>query len=373
MASSHPIFGPNRLKLGVFCMNTMPALTKATDLFAPVWHDCVTIARMADDAGFEAFVPIARWKGYLENNFDHPSNEILEPFTFAAGIAQATRRIGVFATTHASMVHPLQVAKQAATIDLISGGRFAMNVVGGWNRREFEMFGIELLDHNERYIYLAEWLDIIRQLWSADAEIEVRTEHFQLKGALSRPQPINGAVPIMNAGFSSTGMRFAAANSDVGLIGLFGADEAAWTEQVGRYKTLANDEFGKHIQVWTNAPTIIRGTDEEAHDLYRHYSEDVPDTAAIDSFVSTLARENNVPEDSDQMRFLRRNAVLGSGFPLIGSPETIAAQLITLSRAGLDGVILSFVDYFDGLHRFNRDVMPRLVAAGIRLADHGNH
>lgn len=366
MNFGNPVFGPNKLKLGVFCMNTMPALTLAGDLFAPSWSECVTLAKMADDAGLEAFVPIARWKGYVDGDFAHPSNYILEPFTFAAGIAQATRNIAVFATTHASMTHPLQIAKQAATVDMISGGRFAMNVVGGWNRREFDMFGIDLLGHEERYVYLAEWLDIIRQLWSATDEIDVDSRHFTLKGAVSRPQPVRGRVPIMNAGFSPVGMRFAAANSDIGLIGIFGDNEQQWADQIGRYKALARDEFGKDIQVWTNAPTIMRDSDAEAEALYRHYSEDMPDRIAIDNFVSTMARENKVPEDSEQMRFLRRNAVLGSGFPMIGSPETIADRLLALSRAGLDGVILSFVDYVDGLHRFNRDVLPRLRAAGVR-------
>jgi dimethylsulfone monooxygenase len=366
MTPQHPVFGPNKLKLGIFCMNTMPALTKAKDIFAPVWNDCVSLARMADDAGMEAFVPIARWKGYIDGDFGHPSNYILEPFTFAAGIAQATKTIGVFATTHASMSHPLQVAKQAATVDMISGGRFAMNVVGGWNRREFDMFGIDLLGHEERYIYLAEWLDVIRQLWGASDELDIKTRQFALKAAVSRPQPMRGQVPIMNAGFSPTGMRFAAANSDIGLIGIFGEDEAAWADQIGSYKALARDEFGKDIQVWTNMPTILRDTDAEAADRYRHYTEETPDEAAINGFVTTLARENKVAEDSDQMRFLRKNAVLGSGYPMVGSPTTIAERLAALSRAGLDGVILSFVDYIDGLHRFNRDVLPRLKAIGLR-------
>jgi len=364
--ATNAIFGPNALKLGIFCMNTMPALTTSEHLFQPHWNDCVSLARMADDAGLEAFVPIARWKGYIDGDFGHPSNYVLEPFTFAAGIAQATRQITVFATTHAPTVHPLIVAKQAATIDVISGGRFAMNVVGGWNRREFDMFGIELLDHEERYTYLAEWLDVIRSLWSATDEIDVATRHFSMRRAISRPQPLRGAVPVMNAGFSPTGMRFAAANSDIGLIGLFGKDEAAWADQIGRYKALAREEFGKDIQVWTNTPTILRDSDAEAWDAYRHYTEEQPDRTAIDGFISTLARENKVAEDSEQMAFLRRNAVLGSGFPLIGSPDSVADTLSALSRAGLDGVIMSYVDYVDGLHRFTRDVLPRLKAAGLR-------
>lgn len=241
-----------------------------------------------------------------------------------------------------------------------------MNVVGGWNRREFEMFGIDLLGHEERYAYLAEWLDIIRQLWSATDEIDVESNHFSLKRAVSRPQPVLGRVPIMNAGFSPTGMRFAAGNSDIGLMAIMGDSEQQWADQIGRYKALARDEFGKEIQVWTNAPTIVRDTDDEAEALRRYYSEEVHDVAAIDGWVSTMARENNVPEDSDQMRFIRKNAVYGSGFPLVGSPEKVAERLLGLSRAGIDGVIISFVDYIDGLHRFNRDVLPRLVDAGVR-------
>ncbi|MDB5702287.1 MAG: luciferase [Sphingomonadales bacterium] len=366
MKTTNPVFNANMLKLGVFCMNTMPALTTAPEQFKPIWDDCVRLAQMADDAGLEAFVPIARWKGYIDDAFGHASNYVLEPFTFAAGIAQATRNIAVFATTHAPTVHPLIVAKQAATIDVISGGRFAMNVVGGWNRREFDMFGIEMLDHSARYVYLAEWLDTIRKLWAATGEIDIDSGHFSMKGALSRPQPVRKQVPIMNAGFSATGMRFAAGNSDIGLIGLFGQSEPDWAEQIGKYKALAQDEFGKQIQVWTNAPTILRDTDAEAQELYRHYCEDVPDQPAIDSFVTTLARENNVPEGSDQLKFLRRNAVLGSGFPLIGSPQSVANKLLALSAAGLGGVIMSYVDYFDGLGRFNRDVLPILKAAGVR-------
>ncbi len=374
MISTHPIFSRNRLNLGVFCANTIATLTTSPDRFRPTWQECLTVARMADTAGLEALVPIARWKGYIDDAFDHCSNEVLEPFTYAAAMAQATQQIAVFATTHAPTVHPLIVAKQAATIDVISGGRFAMNVVGGWNRREFDMFGIELLGHEERYAYLTEWLNVIRQLWSSDREIDIDSRWFHLSKALSLPHPVQGAsVPIMNAGFSNTGMRFAAANSDIGLIGLMGENEQAWAEQIARYKSLARDEFGKTIQVWTNMPVVIRDTDAEAAERHRYYTEEMPDKRAIDSFIATLARENKVPEDSEQMRYMRRTCVLGTGVPLIGSAARIANTLISLSRAGLDGVVMSYVDFVDGLHRFCRDVLPILAEAGVRKIGAAGH
>jgi FMNH2-dependent dimethyl sulfone monooxygenase len=65
---------------------------------------------------------------------------------------------------------------------------------------------------------------------------------------------------------------------------------------------------------------------------------------------------------------MRRTVVLGTGLPLIGSAERIARTLISLSHAGLDGVVMSYVDFVDGLHRFCRDVLPMLADAGVRKA-----
>ena len=66
------------------------------------------------------------------------------------------------------------------------------------------------------------------------------------------------------------------------------------------------------------------------------------------------------------MRYMRRTVVLGTGLPLVGSGRRIAKMLISLSRAGLDGVVMSYVDFVDGLHRFCRDVLPILADAGVR-------
>jgi alkanesulfonate monooxygenase SsuD/methylene tetrahydromethanopterin reductase-like flavin-dependent oxidoreductase (luciferase family) len=64
----------------------------------------------------------------------------MDPFTWAAAIAQATEHVGVFVTAHAPTSLPIAAAKQLATIDIISNGRLGLNVVAGWNRPELEMF-----------------------------------------------------------------------------------------------------------------------------------------------------------------------------------------------------------------------------------------
>jgi alkanesulfonate monooxygenase SsuD/methylene tetrahydromethanopterin reductase-like flavin-dependent oxidoreductase (luciferase family) len=322
---------------------------------------------VADAAGLEAIVPIARWKGYLDGQPNHPSNEVLDVFTWAAGLAQATRYSAILATSHAPTMHPLVVAKQCATIDAISGGRTALNIVGGWNRREFDMFGIDLLEHDERYVYLEEWLQVLRKLWTCPEEFDHRSQHFRMKKAISRPQPLQSrGIPIMNAAQSPAGIRFSAKHSQIGLLSLRGDTPADWASQVESYKKMAREEFGRDIQIWTNASAVLGDTTSEAEAFLHYYSEEFVDTEALDSIMDTISRENDVPKGSPQLAFMRKRMATGAGYPLIGDAQKIAAELEAISRAGIDGVIMTWIDYIDGVKRFAEDVLPLLEKAGLR-------
>jgi dimethylsulfone monooxygenase len=359
------IFGGNRLKLGTFCTNTVNATTLAPEQQPPEWSRCLQAARLADKAGFEAITPIARWKGYVDHNPDHMSHEIMEAFTFAAAVAQATEYATVFATSHAPTVHPVAVAKQAATIDHISGGRFALNIVGGWNRREFDMFGIDLLDHDQRYDYLADWLQVLRRLWTGE-EFDYESIYFHMKGALCRPRPAGGPIPIMNAATSLTGMRFAARYSDIGFCMPRGSRPDLWKAEIEQYKALARDEFGREISIWTNASVVQRDTVAEAEDYLRYYTQTMLDEPSINEMIATMIRENNWNADDPKVAFMRQRMAGGSGYPVVGDAERIADELALMVDAGIDGVLMTWVDPLDGLQRFNSSVLPLLEAKGLR-------
>lgn len=362
----NPLFNSNRLKLGTFCTNTINAMTLVPEMTRPNWENCLRAAKVADAAGFEAITPIARWKGYVDGKPDHPSNDILEAFTFASAIASATSYSAIFATSHAPTIHPVAIAKMAATIDHISHGRFALNVVGGWNRREFDMFGLDLLDHGERYRYLAEWLSILKRLWTGQ-EFDHASEFFRMTGALARPTPIQPTgIPIMNAATSPVGMRFAAQHSDIAFCMPRGDDLRAWEQEVAKYKSLAKDEFGREIQVWTNLSVVQSSSRAKAAEYRDHYTIEELDTEAIDSLMATMIKENELPADDPKIPFMRSRMAGGAGYPLLGSPEDIAEDLALISAAGIDGVLMSWVDYIDGIERFARDVLPLLEQRGLR-------
>ena len=119
----HPMHGPNKFKLGVFSMNSDGGLTltKVPERWPAIWSEIVEVSQLADRAGFEFLLPIARWKGFGgEMNSREWSFETL---THAAALGAVTQNIAVFATVHVPMVHPVYAAKALTTVDHVSNGR----------------------------------------------------------------------------------------------------------------------------------------------------------------------------------------------------------------------------------------------------------
>ena len=166
----HPMHGPNRFKLGIFSANADGGLTltRVPERWPARWHEVVEVAQMADRAGIEFFLPIARWKGFGgEMNSREWSFETL---TYAAALAGVTQRIALFSTVHVPMVHPVFAAKALATVDHASGGRAGLNIVCGWSPQEFELFGLTMIE--DRYAQGLEWAEIMERIFAGGAPFD---------------------------------------------------------------------------------------------------------------------------------------------------------------------------------------------------------
>ncbi len=104
---------------------------------------------------------------------------MLETWTAAAAIAEATERIEIIAAVKPLLFHPGVLAKLALGIDHISGGRFAINLVSAWFKPEMARLGIEMPPHDERYAYSEEWLEIVKALWRGE-RVSARGDRFAL-------------------------------------------------------------------------------------------------------------------------------------------------------------------------------------------------
>lgn len=360
-------FRRHRLALGFFGTNCSSGLacTKVPERWSGTWEDNLALARSADEAGIDFLLPVARWKGYGgETNFEGAT---LETTAWTCGLLAQTQRIVVFATVHVPLVHPVFAAKQFVTADHLSRGRFALNIVCGWNQGEFDMFGAVQREHDERYAYGAAWLDAVVRIWSEHEAFDLDNDYFHLRGVEAEPKPYDGTRPIvMNAGSSPAGRAFGAQHADV----LFRSCTTIEKGALDVRGTLAEARsHGRKIGVYTTAYVVCRPTTREAEEYERYVTDENGDWAAIDDHLRVSRANNHSVRGLSEEEFAayrRRQAIGHGGYPLVGNPDAIARELGRLAEAGFGGVAFSFVNYRHEFPYFAAEVLPRLERMGLR-------
>ncbi|MBM3529147.1 MAG: LLM class flavin-dependent oxidoreductase [Alphaproteobacteria bacterium] len=366
---SNPAFGARRLKLGTFQTNldsgcVMSDLDGRLDI---TWPNTVALAKLADEMEFEALVPVARWTGF--GGATNPQGPGFETYTWAAGIAGATTNAGVISTSHVALTHPIVAAKQSAAIDHISGGRYTLNIVNGWNYPEMEMFGVSLLGHADRYACAEEWLAIVKRLWTEDETFDHEGRFYKIKKGYLAPKPIQHPYPaIMNAGSSERGRHFACKHCDLVFTSIRTFDIDTNKAHVQAYRRLAREEYGREVRIWSNANIVQAETEQEARAFYNYYVNEKGDWAAANHVIETMAAEINERDyPPERRRAMAEMFVQGwGGFPLVGTKEQIVDGLKRLSSVGYDGLLLSFPRYEQGLREFRDVTYPLVVQAGLR-------
>ncbi len=356
----------NKFKLGLFganCSNGR-AMTRAPERWLADWDSCERLAELADEVGIDFMLPIGRWRGY-QGETDHQGST-LETITWAAGLLARTKRITCFATVHAPLFNPVLAAKEMVTADLIGRGRFALNIVIGWNDSEFNMFGIRQQNaHEARYEFGQEWIDAILRMWGPEEEFDFIGKHLQLRGLRLKPKPHGGSRPLMmNAGSSPSGRAFALRNCDAFFTATRFPDLADAAKEVADVKA-AGRALGKNTGVYTVGQIVCRPTRKEAQDYWHYWTEETADWGAAEYMLALKGRKReDDPEGYDRMR---RALVHGqSGYDMIGTPDDVADYIERLSAAGLDGMGFSFLNYLLELPYFAQEVLPRLQRKGLR-------
>jgi len=360
------LFNNNIMKLGVMAFNCShgSTVTTADGVWPMTWSDNAALAKMVDKSGMEVLLPVGRWKGYGgETNFN---NSTFESFTWASGISAITENCTVFATVHAPLIHPVAAAKMAATIDHISNGRFAINLVAGWFKNEFEMFDNTWREHGQRYEYASEWIELVKRLWTEENEFDFHGDFFQGKDLWSQPKPVQKPrPPIMNAGSSSQGQLFSATHADMNFVMLRQKSEGSDKHQIQVLKTLATN-LERRSQCWIHAYVVCRETEKEAKDYLHHYVIEKGDNTAVNNMLDIFGLQSKTlePEVLDNFKFHFKAG--HGGYPLIGTPEQIVADIQRLSKMGVNGILLSWVDYLKEAQQWIEQVIPLMEQVGLR-------
>jgi alkanesulfonate monooxygenase SsuD/methylene tetrahydromethanopterin reductase-like flavin-dependent oxidoreductase (luciferase family) len=360
------MYNGNRFKVGLFAANCSNgrAMTTAPERWQADWDSCEQLAELADEVGIDFMLPIARWLGY--RGATNHQGSTLETVTWACGLLARTKHITVFATVHAPLINPVLAAKEFVTADLIGRGRFAINVVIGWNDDEFRMFGVEKRElHEDRYVFGQEWIDAVKRMCGPEEEFDFHGRYLNLEGLRLYPKPYGGTFPlIMNAGKSPAGRAYAIRNTDALFTANRYSDIEMARHDVEQIKAQAC-EMNREIGVYTVGEIVCRNTKNEANEYFRYWTEEAVDWAGIDYMLElkNITRQTH-PENFDKIRKALTHGQ--SGFTIVGDPDDVASQLARIANVGYSGIGLSFLNYLRELPYFAQEVLPRLERMGLR-------
>jgi F420-dependent oxidoreductase-like protein len=308
---------------------------------ADQWRAMRDVALAADQGPFESI-----WV------FDHfhtvpiPTEEAThEAWSLMAALGAVTERVRLGQMcTCMGYRNPAYLAKVAATIDVVSGGRVEMGIGAGWYEHEWRAYGYGFPTAGERLAQLDEGVQIMRQLWTTGTAT-LAGKHYQVDGAIGRPLPLqDGGIPLWIAGGGERKtLRIAA---QYGQYTNFAGNPEEFQHKSDILAAHCKDvgtDFGA-ITRSANYSVVIGATQKEVHDRL--------------AWLRSHFERVLTPELAERST----NAYANS--PMAGTPEQIIERLRGMRDLGMTYAIMSFAEAaydHSGIALFAKEVMPALA------------
>jgi pyrimidine oxygenase len=313
----------------------------------------------AEAGGMDFLLSQVKWRGYGGESGHWDA--ALESFTLMSALAAATSEIKLFASVAVRTINPAVLAKMAATVSEISGGRFGVNIVAGWNKFEYAQMGLWSDDdyYLNRYEYADEYLTILKRLWSEE-EVSFAGKHFSMESCKSWPKP-KSPLPIVCAGQSDGALAFVSRQADFAFVGRMNDTVDQLGAVAEKISGMAR-EHGREVGSYTLLNVIAAETDEAAKAERAHYLAN-RDDLAIQEFLRVSGMDVNRADYAK----LDKETVTYMSIPVVAaSYQGVADHLDSLAEKGVRGVCLTFPDFATDVPDFIANVMPRMKSrAGI--------
>jgi FMNH2-dependent dimethyl sulfone monooxygenase len=292
----------------------------------------VDMIRRAEDLGFESTLIAERWLGT-----DHPA------WILTAALAALTRKIELMVAVHPGIIAPQAVAKFTASLDRISGGRAALNIVNGWFKQEFETFGTGHLtpDEDARYRRMEEFVRVIHGMWGDD-KFDFHGEFYKVEGQTSPLKPVQRPNPPI----------YAASRNDAGKETIARFGDNWFADYVADYRVWEQNAENAAIAIADMKARAARygrklGFSMSCHVICSHSTDD-----AIEQ-----ANQLEAHGKTNRIAWIASKA-LGTGF--VGTPDTIVDRIQRFAAAGVETMMLQFHPMIEGMETFAREIMPLL-------------
>ena len=296
----------------------------------------------------------------------------LDAWSTAAALAAVTERLELMVAVRPTFHNPALLAKQAANIDQISGGRLTLNVVSSWWKDEATKYGIAFDEHEQRYARTSEWLDVLDGCW--------RQQHFTHRGAIyqvednvlsPKPAPARrftgspaapltpGGRPTLYAGGESdTAKNLIAQKCDAYLM--HGDPPAVVGAKIADMRRRRNALSLPPMTFGVSGYAIVRDSDAEATREVARITDVQQSARGYENYQqwitgSKLEQKISLEDYSVSNRGLR------SGF--VGTPEAVQERLAEFAAVGVDLVLLQSSPQAEEMERFSAQVMQPAALA----------
>ena len=281
---------------------------------------------------------------------DAPS---LDAWSTAAALAAVTERLELMVAVRPTFHPPALLAKQAANIDHISGGRLSLNVVSSWWAEEAKQYGVEFDTHDARYARTEEWLTVVDGLWS-EQRFSFSGKYYRVDDAILEPKPTRRPRPTLYAGGESPAAKSLIARACDGYL-MHGDPPERIAAKITDMQLL-RDANGLDRMVYGVAGYVVcRSTDTAVRREIERITDVRQNAAGYANYEQWLANTQ-----LEQRVSLEDYSVSNRGLKagLSGTPEQIAERIREFEQAGVDLLLLQFSPQLEEMERFSEEVMP---------------
>ncbi len=308
------------------------------------WEYVSRLARRSEQIGFDLTL-IAELN---LNDIKGPEAPSLDAWSTAAALAAVTNSLELMVAVRPTFHSPALLAKQAANIDHISGGRLSLNVVSSWWADEAKQYGVLFEQHDDRYGRTAEWLEVVNGVWTQE-RFSFSGKHYRVENTALAPKPLSKPrPPIYAGGESETAKDLIARTCDAYVMHGDPPDtirlKIADMSERRRLLKLPPLKFG------VAAYAIVRDTAEEANAELRRITDVKQNAAGFQNYQQWLSGTQ-----LDQRVSLEEYSVSNRGLRsgLVGAPDEVRTQIAEFERAGVDLLLLQFSPQFEEMERFS--------------------
>ena len=319
----------------------------------PTWDYVKKLAIRSEDIGFNLAL-IAEL--YL-NDIKGEEGPSLDAWSTAAALAAVTHKQELMVAVRPTFHNPAQLAKQAANIDHISGGRISLNVVSSWWKDEAEKYGIQFEQHDDRYARTAEWLEVVDKVWKQD-HFSFEGKYYKVKDNILQPKPVpNRPRPKIYAGgeseaakelISSTCDGYVMHGDSPEMIGRRIADLSERREKKG----LPPMKFG------VAAYSIIRDNDAEVKRELDRITNVKEGSSGYKNYQQWLSG-TQLDQHVSLQDYSVSNRGLRSG--LIGTTWQVQDRIAEFEKVGVDFFLLQCSPQLEEMERFSENIIAAQV------------